>query len=70
MVFDAQKDSEFNSGLARVRCEMRGDPGRVVFDPKDFKGQGCDLSLEEHQLSSAELERYAIIATSLRNQIN
>ena len=66
MIYDSAPDLDFDKNLKRIRKEISGEPGSIVFDPSSYKQVETFLTTEQNKLSREELERYAIIASELR----
>ena len=66
MVYDADKDMEFDKNLRLVRREINQALGRIVFDPDEFKGRAQVLTIDQTRLTHEKLFSYGKIATNLR----
>ena len=66
MVFDSEKDLQFDKSQKTIRAELNHNRGMFIFDPDDFKGQAQALAVESYRLPEEGLREYAKLATQLR----
>ena len=66
MVFDSEKDLQFDKSQKILRAELNHNRGTFIFDPDDFKGQAQSMTVESFRLPQEGLLEYAKLATQLR----
>ena len=66
MVFDSEKDLQFDKSQKVLRAELNHNRGTFIFDPDDFKGQAQSMNVESFRLPQEGLLEYAKLATQLR----
>ena len=70
MVYDSSNDLRWDKSTKAQRVETQHDGGEFVFDPQSFAQEAATFSTATHRVPEAELERYAKLATELRNKFS
>ena len=70
MVYDGSQDLRWDKTTKAQRVETQHGGGDFVFDPQSFAQEAARFSTATHRVPEAELERYAKLATELRNKFS
>ena len=67
-VFPIEQDLETDKVLKAVRSGATRVKGEILFDPDEWKGKHEELTIDKCRFPTDELQKYAKIATELRNK--
>ena len=68
MVYEAEKDNQFDKNLRVIRKELEHDRGQFVFDPDQYKNIAKQFEVESYRLPKEGLLEYARLASRIRSQ--
>ena len=67
-VYEFEKDMAADAAQLAIRNHIAGDGGHCLFDPDEFPHKGFDYSLDKHEISEAEAQCLAELATRGRRR--